>query len=107
MELGEQQLAGGTAVSRVVTRLGTDAELGAARRKQLKEFGERYGRDRHAAAKEAHRPWIKEAQQLWGINRYLSVNETAKKVKKNLGLSAGITTIREAISEFRPPKLRN
>jgi hypothetical protein len=103
-ELGEHRLAGGTAVARVVIRLEADAELGAARRAQLKSFGQRYGSDRRDAAKEEHKPWIKEAQRLWRINRYLSVSATARKVRKNLNLSAGLTTIREAISEFRPPK---
>jgi hypothetical protein len=106
-ELGEQPLFGGTAVFRVVTRLGADAELGAARREQLKGFGKLYGSGRHKAAEEEHKPWIREAQRLWRINRHLSISETARKVKKNLNLSAGLTTIREAISEFRPPKLRN
>jgi hypothetical protein len=106
-ELGEHRLARGTAVARVVTRLEADVELGAARRKQLKGFGKLYGSDRHKAAEEEHKPWIREAQRMWRINRHLSISETARKVKKNLNLSAGLTTIREAISEFRPPKLRN
>jgi hypothetical protein len=106
-ELGEQQLGAGTAVSRVVTRLGADAELGAARRKQLTEFGKRRGSDRHDAAEEEHKPWIREAQRLWRINRHLSISETARKVRKNLNLIAGLTTIRDAIRESRPPQLRS
>ncbi len=88
-------------------RLASDSALGAARREQLRIFGKRYGSDRQKAAAEEHKPWIREAQNLWRINRYLSISETARKVKKNLNLSAGLTTIREAISKFRPPKLRN
>jgi hypothetical protein len=106
-QLGERRLVSGTAAVVIITRLASDAELGAARREQLKGFGKLYGSDRHKAAEEEHKPWIREAQRLWRINRHLSISETARKVKKNLNLSAGLTTIREAISEFRPPKLRN
>src|SRR5947208_11970214 len=69
----EVRLGAGTAAENVIFKHIPDAELGKARREQLKEFGERYGRDRHAAAKEEHKPWTREAQRIWRINRHLSI----------------------------------
>jgi hypothetical protein len=98
-ELGEQRLAKGTAVAAVVIRLASDAELGAARREQLKEFGERRGADIHAERKIEHTRWNQAAAVEWCKDPTLKKVTVAGIVKRELKLAESISAIRHVIKK--------
>ena len=79
--------------------------VGLKRRKQLKAFGDIHGKQRHLAALEEHKPWIKEARSLWAKNRHLSVRRVAERVVEKLRLPATeLSAVRKAIAAHKPTR---
>ncbi|MET0063223.1 MAG: hypothetical protein ABW176_13105 [Candidatus Thiodiazotropha endolucinida] len=78
---------------------GQAALLGKKRMRQLKEFGERHGKDLKESRSKEWERWNNEAKKLIGMNPKLAENksELARKIKAKLELSESIRAITRRI----------